>query len=101
MKKFLLVFVVVLLLACNKTVDLSLIEKGMTRNQVVKLIGEPNEEQEMFMGISWMFYDGGSIVIIEADTVVNCSTAEEMQKGFEELGETVDSLVNEIENFDF
>lgn len=67
----------------------------MKSAEVVKLLGKPVNKTSIFGGIEWWDYNT-HMVVIDADTVVNCASKEDLKKGFESASKSLDSLGNKI-----
>ncbi|HMH32381.1 MAG TPA: hypothetical protein VK543_05085 [Puia sp.] len=93
MKKYLLIFTLVPLAACHRSKDFSKIKKGMKPDEVVQLVGTPERRQPMNTAEWWLYHDPEKhVVIINNDTVTNCTTQEEAIKVMERNLKTFDSL---------
>lgn len=95
MKKSLLIITVLIAFACSKTPDFAKVKIGMKSTEVVKMLGEPATKTPIFGGIVWWDYKT-HMVVIDADTVVNCASKQELEKGFQDVSESLDSLGNKI-----
>ena len=95
MKRFLFITMVVLASACAKSDKFAKIENGMKSSEVVDILGTPEDKTNVFGDIEWWDYNT-HIVVIDADTVVNCISKKEAEKEAEELQESLDSLSSNV-----
>lgn len=97
MKKSLLIITALIAFACSKSPDFGKIQKGMKSTEVIKLIGKPLTKTTVFGGIQWWDYNT-HMVVINSDTVVNCASKEEIEKGFKDLSNGLDSIQNALKS---
>ena len=103
MKQLLLFAIVVAMVSCSsKKFDCSLIENGMTKEQVKASIGEPISDEVVHQQIEWLTYDDG-VVYLDSGVVINCNSNKEIREGFIEFGEAMDEAIDDIDSaiFDF
>jgi len=95
LKKVLLgVLVISLFVSCTDKQDhFSKIKIGMKSADVVKLVGAPMRKQEMGVSMWWLYNDVEKhMVIINSDTVANCTTQKNAMRIMDEALRTYDSI---------
>jgi hypothetical protein len=71
MKKTLLILVAAMgLTACSKTRSFESISKGMTKEKVTELVGEPEQKMPMFIAEWWMYPTDNKVIVMHSDTVL-------------------------------
>lgn len=92
------ILVALLFSACTHRVDLSRIQKGMTRSEVVAILGEPPSKFDM-LGVEVLTY-GDDQVTLSNDTVVQVGKDAEGKVSVElDLAPgAIDSLMKEMES---
>jgi len=115
MKNSFIFFIGLLLAGCSaKQKSLADIEKGMSKSEVVSLIGEPAEKNNIGIAELWVYPDSNRTVVFRSDTVYDIMTSAEARidsietnldsAGKEikdktlKLGEKIDSLGNRLKN---
>ena len=102
MKKILLIILATMAIGCTSK-DFSKIKVGMKTSEVKQLVGEPDEQTQVFGMTMLMYKDGdeGHLITIVADTVAGYKGGKELEKAMTELSEgvqdievTIDSLQN-------
>ena len=99
MKKVIFFSLVVfcILFSCSNKKDFSGIKDGMTIEEVIKMVGEPQETLEMMPGIQWLKYKEGHLVIVEDGIVVNSVSQEQFEKGIQEFNDSIQMLLETFE----
>ena len=115
MKALLTLFIAVfILLACNRPAkDLGSVRIGMTKPQVVAIVGEPEKKDVINKTELWNFTDSSRTVVFRADTVYAIMTSpkarldsmaswvgktnEKVKKGFGNIGEKIENATDKVE----
>ncbi|WP_256013037.1 outer membrane protein assembly factor BamE domain-containing protein [Desertivirga xinjiangensis] len=117
MKRFIMLSLSALavLSACNRPKkDLASVTIGMTKTEVVNMIGEPKKKDVVNKTEIWDYTDSSRTVVFRADTVYSImtspkarldsvagwldSTNQKVKKGFGNLGEKVDNAADKIKD---
>lgn len=117
MKRFIMLSVSALavLCACNRPKkDLASVTIGMTKTEVVNMIGEPKKKDVINKTEIWDYTDSSRTVVFRADTVYSImtspkarldsvagwldSTNQKVKKGFGNIGEKVDNAADKIKD---
>ena len=84
MKKTLLAIAFVCLISCNKNGDFSKVTEGMTPEEVVKVVGEPEKQVDSkWLGV-WYAYDQ-HIVVFKDGGVIKVASKAQMEKQMEKF----------------
>lgn len=62
------------------------VNTGMTKEQVVKILGNPKEKTELFGNAIWMYED--KMIAFQNDTVSKVNSKEDLKKATQELFKT-------------
>lgn len=68
--------------------DFSAVKQGMTKDEVIKLVGKPEKETNLIMVEMWKYTSAGKVIVLNSDTVVQV---------LDDSGKT-DSLNNGVHN---
>jgi hypothetical protein len=81
------------LAGCSAKPDFSKIKPGMRSADVIRLAGVPYRKQRM-SGVDWWLYNDSAqhIVVVDHDTVANCSTQKEAIEIMTHALRAIDSL---------
>ncbi|RXK57552.1 hypothetical protein ESA94_20350 [Lacibacter luteus] len=95
MKKITMLFLLPILMACgNQKKDFTKVTEGMTTDEVVKVVGEPEQKQNIVFGDIWMYET--HVVSFVAGKVMAVRDKAEFQKdaveAFEGLKESNDQM---------
>lgn len=95
MKKALLILVAAIgLTACYKTKSFDSISKGMTKDKVTELVGEPEEKMPMFVAEWWMYRKENKVVVMHSDTVLRVvKDLKSVQDSMKSLGDELQKLL--------
>jgi outer membrane protein assembly factor BamE (lipoprotein component of BamABCDE complex) len=88
MKKLLFLLATVTLLSCSKSFDD--IKQGMTKKEVISIVGEPNEKQELFAMEYWIYED--HLLVMKNDTLSEFKNKEELEKIGKEIDKDLDKI---------
>ncbi|AFD08434.1 outer membrane protein assembly factor BamE [Solitalea canadensis] len=69
----LLVLASIVISCSNKTADkqdFSAVKQGMTKSEVIKLVGKPEKETNLIMVEMWKYTSAGKVIVLNSDTVV-------------------------------
>lgn len=96
MKKIFLVLTATVLFSCNKEADFTTIKKGLTSEQVVKLVGQPKEQKDIpFINAKFYLYEKNVVVFLN-DSVTRCETkeayAKEAEQKMGDMQQSIDSI---------
>ena len=85
---------VIFVVACSqKDRGFSKLKVGMKSSEVVRLVGAPSRKQQMGVSIWWLYTDPENhMVIINSDTVANCTTQKDAMRIMDDALRTYDSL---------
>ncbi|MNJ91513.1 hypothetical protein D3C87_91650 [compost metagenome] len=95
MKNTLLILVAAIgLTACYKTKSFDSISKGMTKDKVTELVGEPEEKMPMFVAEWWMYRKENKVVVMHSDTVLRVvKDLKSVQDSMKSLGDELQKLL--------
>ena len=92
MKKIILLLsIAIMFISCGKKADFTKVKVGMTTNQLIELVGEPNTKTETGIAGNWWAYDT-HLVVIQSDTVNELDTNENVKKRMQEVSEGLKKL---------
>ena len=97
MKKIVVLLATIILISCSKSSDFSQIKVGMKASEVVELVGEPKTKTETGIAGSWWAYET-HLVVIQADTVNECSTNEDVKKRMQEVSEGLENMSDSLKS---
>jgi hypothetical protein len=95
MKALTILFACFIIFACNKQQkDFSQIKKGMNKNEVLALAGEPTKKNNLGVAEFWTYDAANRTVVFRKDTVYNIMTSSEaridsLKMSTEETGEKI------------
>nr|WP_121272586.1 hypothetical protein [Pedobacter schmidteae] len=94
MRKALLILVAAIgMMACSKTKSFESISKGMTKDKVAALVGEPDEKMPMFIAEWWMYRADNKVVVMHSDTVLRIiMDLKSVQDSMKSLGDELQKL---------
>ncbi|MBS1598552.1 MAG: hypothetical protein JST75_10040 [Bacteroidetes bacterium] len=93
MKKIFLLVLIAFAGCSEKRNDFTKIKIGMKTADVVKLVGVPPRKQPMGDSMWWLYTDPDKhMVIINNDTVANCTTQKDAMRIMDDALRTYDSL---------
>ncbi len=96
MKKVTLLLLCFAVFSCNKEADFTKVQKGMTIEQVVEIVGEPIEKKEIpFIGKFYKYEH--QIILFHNDSVTRCEDKEKFLKG---MGNVIGKTNEDIEKID-
>ncbi|WP_207426395.1 hypothetical protein [Pedobacter sp. SYSU D00535] len=114
MKNFaILMFGLLLSSACSRpSKDLASVEIGMTKDEVVQMLGEPKKKDVVNQTELWNFTDSGRTIVFRADTVYAIMTSprarmdsvaqlldsadQKVKKGFNNVGDKIENVADKI-----
>ncbi len=87
---------IVFIASCaEKKNDFAKIKTGMKSSEVVRIVGAPLRKQEMGVSTWWLYNDPQKhMVIINSDTVANCTTQKDAMRIMDDALRTYDSMKN-------
>lgn len=99
MIKSLLIFAATVgLTACAKTKSFESVSKGMSKDKVVELVGEPEEKMPMFIAEWWMYRTDNKAIVIHSDTVLRVVTdLKSIQDSMKAMGDELQKLKEKME----
>lgn len=94
MRKTLLILAAAIgLTACSKIKSFESISKGMTKDEVTQLVGEPEEKMPMFIAEWWMYRKDNKVVVMHSDTVLRViMDLKSVQDSMKSLGDELQKL---------
>jgi outer membrane protein assembly factor BamE (lipoprotein component of BamABCDE complex) len=112
MKNLLFLIAALLLISCNqKQKDFSTVKIGMTKEEVVNIVGEPSRKNDLGIQL-WVYPQADRTVVFRNDTVYDVitsanarldsiknsleKTGENIQKGLKNMAEDMDSSAKSV-----
>jgi hypothetical protein len=94
LKKSFFILAITIFTGCSvKHNDFEKIKTGMKSAEVVKLVGAPPRKQPMGVSMWWLYNDPEKhMVVINSDTVANCTTQKDAMKIMDDALRAYDSL---------
>lgn len=86
--------VAISMIACNTKKDFTKVKEGMTKKEVINILGEPTQKTSGIEDITyWNYKDGeGHIVVFDADTVSNVTNTKKIEKELDEFSKAIDTF---------
>lgn len=94
MKKILFITSLALFISCSKSADFSKMKVGMTTNDLINLLGEPEDKTDLFGAEIWMYKDGktGHLITIINDTVAGFKGGSELEESLKDINSDIEEL---------
>jgi hypothetical protein len=100
MKKTLFILTIILFFSCSNSPDFSKIKTGMSTNELIKLVGEPDEKTNFFGAEIWLYKNKESVYMatILNDTLVKLQDKSEIENSLKNLNDGLDEINKSIED---
>ena len=100
MKKTLLILVAAIgLAACSKTKSFESVSKGMTKEKVTELVGEPEQKMPMFIAEWWMYPTDNKVIVMHSDTVLRVvMDLKSVQDSMKSMGTELQKLQDQMKS---
>lgn len=115
MKSFTYSFLILTLAACSRPAkDLASVKIGMTREEVLGMVGEPKKKDVINKTEIWNYTDSSRTIVFRADTVYSImtspqarldsmsiwldSTNNKIKKGFNKVGDKLENVADKVED---
>jgi hypothetical protein len=92
-KKIIWLILIIDLVGCHNPPDFKMIKPGMRSSEAIKLVGVPYRRQQVG-GVDWWLYNDSAqhIVVVDHDTVANCTTQRQAIEIMTHALKSIDSL---------